>query len=161
MPAYLQFDVFGEPAINRELQGVYDRVNDWRPAFLKLRTRFHDMEKQQFETQGASGGEKWAQLSAARVQAKARSRNPSLSSSIMVATGRLRQSLTVLGAKGAVSRMTRTKFYIGTTVPYGQFHQKGTSGGGVKRKVISFLEPEKRLWVKELQMHLHAEGLLR
>lgn len=147
------FKVYGDDAINREIMGVYERVGDWRPAFRLMRQSFFDMEQKQFDTQGSAGPHgKWAELSAARVLAKARHK-PKLRPEILQATGALMRSLTILGAKGGRSRLAPKSMYVGSAVPYGKYHQKA-QGNRIVRRPIDFPEQTKVEWIKIMQAHL-------
>lgn len=153
MAARLSFSVYGEQAINREILGRKENVSDWRPAFQALRLRFYAMEIEQFRSSGASGGDLWPSVQPKRSRYKMNHR-PRFSPLTMVATGALERSLTKLGAKGSRSRITKTSMYVGSTIPYGEFHQKG-KGHNPVRKVVQFPEAEKKMWVREMQIHLN------
>lgn len=159
--AGLIFKVYGDNAINREIFGVKSRVSDFSPVFRMLRERFYEMEKQAFETEGSSGEHgKWRALADATVKRKARSQNPRLSMGILQARGYLLKSLTGLGNKGSTSRISRTSFFVGSTIPYGKYHQKPKEGSKLpRRRVIDFTEVEKREWVKLLQAYMMTGGL--
>lgn len=159
--AGMVFHVYGDKAINREILGVKSRVSDFGPVFRLLRERFYAMEKEAFRTEGASGAHgKWRALAENTVRRKARSRNPRLRPEILQARQYLMKSLTGLGNKGSTSRISRTSFFVGSTIPYGKFHQKPKEGSKLpRRRVIDFNEAEKRIWVKMLQEYMMVGGL--
>lgn len=156
--AGMVFHVYGDKAINREIIGLKARVSDFGPCFRMLRERFYAMEKEAFRTEGASGEHgKWRPLADATVKRKARA---GLNPGILQARRFLFKSLTGLGNKGSTSRISRTSFFVGSTIAYGKFHQKPKEGGKLpRRRVIDFAEAEKREWVKMLQQYMITGGL--
>jgi len=151
----ISIDVFGDKEVERTLVRFGERANNMRPAFEDLHKRFLQMNKRQFNTQGASGSGGWKALKPATVAFKERN---GLDPRIMHASGRLRSSLTGSG-QGAIKRVTNDEVFFGTSVEYAGPHQKPKSGNPLpRRKVIEFTETEKREWTKVIQRQIVGRG---
>lgn len=84
----------------------------------------NDLLVEQFKTEGAVGGKKWAPL--APVTVRLRKRRGHGRGGILRDTNPLWASLTKLGlGPDAVKRVTNSTLERGTTVPYARWHQTG------------------------------------
>lgn len=99
---------------------------------------------ERFATEGAYGGEKWAPLAPSTLARKDPGKG------ILVDSGRLRASLTQETAPDSIRALLPQSLHWGSSVPYGVFHQKGTSRMP-QRRVVKLPQPVKRAIVKELQ----------
>lgn len=146
----LDLEAFGETVFSRELLRVGANAGDMRPAFDDIHEVLLQAERQQFGTQGGySGG--WAPLAPSTVAFKARK---GLDRRILHATLRLRRSLTESSHADHVYRTTPDEMFVGSSVPYGGYHQRGggslprrrpvdfSSGGGprVKNDIVKLLQ---------------------
>lgn len=104
---------------------AFDRgIQDWTPAWPKVIERFRTQEERRFATENVGGPSgRYAALSPAYARRKA-IRYPG--APILTATGRLRASLAASGA-GSVIEQSPRRLFMGSTVPYGAYHQAGTS----------------------------------
>lgn len=137
-------EVLGEEVVSRRLLRFEGNVKDARPAFRRIAPLLEAATLRRFESEGAYGGEKWAPLAASTLARKPAGQG------ILVASGRLRASLTQETAADGIRQMTPQSFRWGSSVPYGRFHQAGTSRMP-QRRVVKFPESVKRAVVRELQ----------
>lgn len=146
----IQFDIHGERQIGRELVRVGQYGGDATPQFRAIiRYWQHEIERQ-FDTQGrhASGG--WAPLAESTIaDKKARNLDPR----ILHATLRLRKSwLRKTMGSDTVLMARPHQAVLGSNVPYGRFHQSGTSR--MPRRPIELTETARRRTVKMLQTYI-------
>jgi phage gpG-like protein len=146
----ITIEAFGETELSRELLRFTQRADDMRPAFAEVRERFLKLETEQFDSGGRySGG--WAPLKDGYAQAKLRA---GLDPNILVATGRLKKSLTDKGTD-SVYETTRDSALFGSNVPYGVFHQSRQPRRFLPRRApVAIPEREKIEWIKVLQHYL-------
>lgn len=121
-----------------------DKIDDWRSIWPNVIGEFHTIESEQFASEGAAGGEKWQPLKAVHKEFR----------HILQDSGALHDSLTDSEAFGAIVRPGENELTLGTSVPYGIFHQRGTRRGLPQRKVISLGEQQKRRIQKAVQAGL-------
>lgn len=147
----LTIEAFGEVQFDRELMRYRDRANDMKPVFREIADDFRDNEQKQFLSQGryASGG--WAPLAASTLRYKAAR---GLDMRILHATLRLRKSLTNKTHPDHYERVTHDTLEVGSSVPYGAYHQYGNEPRMPRRRPVEFPEARKRKWVKMLQAYL-------
>jgi phage gpG-like protein len=120
--------LMAEPRIDIEQRGVEhaawdvnqigERAANPRPFFRVVHEQIAQAEGNWFATQGRGS---WPELSAATRERKARA---GLDNGTLVATGRLRNSLTKSSGRGARRRATKTTMRFGTTVPYARYFYK-------------------------------------
>jgi phage gpG-like protein len=146
----LTFD--GDTQVDRTLARIQHQVEDARPVWADIASRFVRLEQRQFASHGAAASGGWAPLSPAYAAQKAK-RYPG--QPILVATGALRDSLTrrplgieVLEAKA----MT-----IGSGVDHGKYHQNGTDRMP-QRRPVEVTETTRRDWVKLIQKYILTGG---
>lgn len=162
MATVLSFTFEGVPTIQRRLEGIDARAVDASPAFNAMGDSLRLAEVKQFNSEGAYGaggqagyasGSKWAPLSPAYEAWKSQ-HYPG--KGILVRTGALRNSLTK--RPFGIDEVHPTHVQFGSGLPYGIFHQKGTSKMPA-RPVISLPETLRREWVKILQRWLVTGAL--
>lgn len=107
----------GAEQLARRLQRWGTAIEDARPAFEQMDTYLQRGEGQIFDSSGAAFGHRWPQ--AADPERKADPR-------LLVATGALRASLASQTSESQ-RVITPTELRFGTQVPYGRFHEYGTS----------------------------------
>lgn len=142
----IEFEVFGDVQLARNLDRWADAIDDASPAFEAMADDFLDIDAAQFASEGGrSGG--WAPLAPSTVRSRG-SAHP-----ILFESGRLQQSLTTRSSTDAVRRITADSLEVGTTVPWARYHQTGTARMP-RRRPVEFTEVDRRRWVKLLQEHL-------
>jgi phage gpG-like protein len=143
----LTLEVFGEEIVSRRLLRFSKGAEDGRPAFRKIAALIEAATLRRFESEGAFGGEKWAPLAESTLRGKDASKG------ILVDSGRLRASLTQETASDAIRHIGPHEMHWGSSVPYGKFHQSGTSRMP-RRRPVKLPESVKRAMVRELQREL-------
>lgn len=145
----LEIDVFGDKQLARDLLRLGDRIEDATPAFREMLTKLAGIEREQFASEGGRGSGGWAPLAASTLATK---RANGLDEHILVATGRLRASLTGVAPGGDARREVHpTEMVFGTNVPYARYHQLGTIRIP-RRRFLELTELDRReAFVKVLQ----------
>lgn len=140
---HLQIEVFGEKIVSRRLLRFAHAAQDARPAFSKIAVLLGAAWNEQFATEGAFGGERWAPLA----ESTLRSKPGGLP--ILVRTGRLKGS-------AHTKRLLPQMLEWGSDVEYGRFHMTGTSRMPA-RPPIKLPERIKRAATREIQRNLVQE----
>ncbi len=119
----VEITALGETVVNRDLLRFADHLAVPAAALEGVAVLLRRVIEEQFDTQGGrSGG--WAALADSTVTEKARlGQDPR----ILIATGRLKESLTRKFDPDHVETLSRDSLVLGTTVTYGIYHQTGTS----------------------------------
>lgn len=107
----------GAAQLARRLQRWGTAIEDARPAFEKMLPYLNRGEAEVFDSSGAAIGHRWP--AAAQPERKTDPR-------MLVATGQLSRSLEAQTGE-SVRTTTATELRFGTRVPYGRFHETGTS----------------------------------
>lgn len=139
----------GEEIFNRAFNRI-DSLSDLRPLYPEVIAAFYQFEREQFDTEGAAGGERWTPLSPVYAEYKER---VFPGQPILQAEGDLMVSLTDPEAAGAVLIPREDELIIGTSVPYAIHHQRGTRNMP-KRPPLSFSEEQKHRMQKAIQAGL-------
>ncbi len=143
----------GKLGLDLTLNKLADQIGNFKLWGQGVAAAFYEVERTVFSTEGERLGRRWAELTpeyAARKQKRWGDRP------IMVASGRLRSSLTepprgaVFGrirnfvsgsSQDAVMEVTNSSLVVGTTVEYGGFHQfqrpSGVSGTSKRRPLLA------------------------
>lgn len=148
--ARVSIEVDGVPEFDRSFTRLDANFDDLTPIWPAVRQKFYDIEAEQFDSEGGKGGSgHWKALSAHYAAKKVAmyGQKP-----ILEATGDLRASLTGPGA-GSYYWSDKHEVAIGTTIPYGMYHQRG-AGKLPQRKVISFSDEQKQDLMKTIQLEL-------
>lgn len=144
----VNFDVLGERQVSQMLSRTTDKAADLGPYWLMVAGLLQDVIGQQFDSEGGRTGG-WAPLSDRYASDKVRRFG---SQPILVATGRLKESLT--GGAGRIFRQEGNEtLRFGTSVPYGVYHQSGTSRMP-QRRILDLTKDDRRTMMKMLQRHL-------
>lgn len=157
----ITLDLFGDVQLDRELLRTTERVDDLRPAYRHIARDLRRWEHQLFMTRGRSGGEPWPALLPQTVASKRRSRRPHVRANaerVLIASGRLHDSLTDAGDSEHIEDIDRTTFRFGTRVPYGRFHQRGTRRMR-QRRVLALTERQRRDVIRTVQKWLFTGHL--
>jgi len=147
MAVEINIEVFGEMIISRRLMRLGERAVDAAPAFEEIATLFYDSGKLQFSSQGAWASNGWAPDKQATVTAKIAQ---GFSALTLQKTGAMMQSLTSSEATYSRKKIGPDFVELESTVPYGKFHQFGTSKMPM-RKPVELNEATKNTMVKLLQ----------
>lgn len=126
------------------------QLDDFRPLWGNVIAEFHAIETEQFASEGVAGGSRWQPLKPATVAFKERNYP---GKPILQATSELKESLTQLEAPGAIVRPLKDELILGTSIPQGIFHQRGTRRMP-RRPPINLSESQKRRIQKSLQAGL-------
>jgi phage gpG-like protein len=121
MAVEVNISIEGGDELARAFGLMSGAVNDWRPYWADVAAVFYISESARFSTGGFGA---WPPLSDGYAAWKAK-HYPG--APILVRTGRLRESLTSRTGAGAVYEESPLELRSGTSVPYAQFHQTGTS----------------------------------
>lgn len=105
------------------------KIQDFYPEVVQ---KFIQLEIKLFDTEGASGGNKWKALDPVYVKEKKRR---GASTKILIEWGDLRKSLTQPGGDMVV-RVERDRITLGSRVPYAHYHALGK--GVPKRPPVQF-----------------------
>jgi phage gpG-like protein len=151
----IDFDVYGDKQISRELLRFASYAGNAQPAFHKIAEDIREQIGEQFATEGERGSGGWAPLQESTIAAKAAA---GLDSHILQATHALMESLTGTGGDH-IEQVTDDSLLFGSSISYGKFHQKGTSRMPA-RKPVDFTELDRRGFVRTLQRFL-VSGAVR
>ncbi len=119
----VEITALGETLLNRDLLRFQANLEVPVIALQDLATMLRAITERQFDTEGANSGG-WTPLAASTVAYKARH---GLDPHILQATGRLKDALTRKFDPEHTETLSADSLRFGTTVPYGIFHQTGTS----------------------------------
>lgn len=117
--------VDGQQQSARAFDALDESVRDFRELWPELHMYFLRATVEQFESIGVRGGQRWQPLSEryAKWKQKKFPGKP-----ILVRTERLKRSLSLGGsAPDQVAEFQPLYAVFGTSVPYAQYHQRGTS----------------------------------
>lgn len=145
----INWSVWGDDIISRELLRFEERNLNIMPVGLAIIKDIKDSNQKQFETEGehASGG--WAPLADSTIAAKVAGGFPL---DILQRTRRLMLSLTE-GTEDTIEEVDPGGFVFGSEVEYGKFHQTGTKTMP-QRRPLEFNEVDKVLWMKRIQRYI-------
>jgi phage gpG-like protein len=150
----IDFDIFGEEQVSRELLRFSAHAGNAQPAFHKIAGDMREQIAEQFESEGGRGSGGWAPLAETTLAAKAAR---GLDPHILQATHSLMESLTSTGGDH-IERVTDDSLLFGSSDPKGKFHQKGTTRMPA-RKPVDFTELDRRSFVRTLQRYI-VDGVL-
>lgn len=122
---WISIEIQGEKDLAVALTRMADDVADLTPYWGDVQQEFYKIEREAFALQGASGKSgRWAALSPryAVIKFKRWGSQP-----ILTASGALRDSLTSETASSAITRKEKDSLTLGSSIPYGAYHQSGTS----------------------------------
>ena len=154
--------VLGQMQLDRAIQGRIRATSDLSPAFEKIADDFEETEARQFGSEGGGeGNPRWAPLSAAYAEWKAR-KYPG--ARILTASGKLETSLT--GGAGSIRTIDPLRLEVGGSIIVGKgrrwdlgaLHQTGTTRGMPARKPVNLSRNQRHRWMRFLADHLRQEG---
>lgn len=118
------------------IERAASQVSDLRVAFGLIARDWFKSNKAQFSLKGSGQYQPLSEKYAIR-KAKKHGNKP-----ILVATGRLRDSLTNQGTDESIIRITEKSMILGTTVPYGVYHQSDAPRSKIPLRKFFFIGPE-------------------
>lgn len=137
----------GADTAARHLQGLAKQGDDVRPAFRQMTEELVRAEVAWFESAGAGTWPALAESTRAKKEALGQPADP------LVATQKLRRSLTVKRGTGAIRSVSKTRMRFGTKVYYAVFH---AGGHGVPQReplIPTDLRTRRRM-VKDIRDHV-------
>lgn len=147
----LEFEVIGFDGVIKLLQRLSNNIEDQTSAFEKIRNSFHNIQKEQFQTEGARGASgKWKPLNSTYDRFK-KSRHPG--KSINEITGRLRESFTRTDAEGNIERMTKDTLEMGSNIKQAVWLHEGRKFYP-QRKLIDLREDDWDSWFSIVHNHI-------
>jgi len=161
----VRFEVLGEKIIRKRLTRLETGLTNFSSSFSKIKVRFYEGEKKQFDTEGMWGSGGWAPLNRKSATGESyfkwKQRNYP-GKPILEATGKLRDSLTNPRNVNAINKTTPTSMTLGTKVknrrkqPYSIFHQIliTPNRSFPERKVIALPKRERLAWTKIIHRDL-------
>jgi len=148
----LKFSVAGQDRVLHTFSRWTEGLSDFSPALEDIADDFLKLEQTQFSGEGKSGSGGWKALSPDYAAWKA-TNYPG--AKILERDGWMRDSLTVKDAPFQIRDITATQAVLGTSVPYGVFHQLGTKRMPA-RPPIQLSESDKNRWGKLVHEWLYA-----
>lgn len=149
---FLSIEIFGDKIVHRQLLRGAERAGNMKPALWDVREDIFRIIKINFESQGRRGGGSWKFLDPKTVEAKARR---GLDPRILIARGRLMNSLTRRGDRDMRSAVTKHNIRLTSTKEYAEVHNFGSADGHIPaRPFIEFLPNDKKRWIKMCEASL-------
>jgi phage gpG-like protein len=147
-----RLEIAGEVQMDRGIARFAEGVSDYRPIWAMVEDDFYALEKRQFETQGAEGGDAWPELSAQYGAWKA---EHFPGKPILERSGDLVRSLTSPNDPMGVRIEERKSLTLGSRVPYAIYHQSIAPRHRLPRRPeIMLTEPFKRMVMAHVQQYL-------
>lgn len=155
MPRFLDVQVQGTQLLRRQLLRGADAAGNMRPVLWRIREDMFRIIKINFESQGRRGGGSWKLLDPATQKAK---EDAGLDPRILIARGRLMNSMTRRGDRNMRSSVTKGQIRIESTLPYAGVQNFGSLDEDhiPARPFIRFLPTDKLRWMKMCESHLMA-----
>jgi phage gpG-like protein len=152
-----RMEIAGEVQLDRGIARFSEGVSDYRAIWPIISDDFYSQEKRQFESQGAAGSlGQWKELSPAYRGWK-EAKYPGMP--ILQRTGKLFRSLTSANAEGAVFVPTRKTLTLGSSVPYGIYHQSPAPRRVLPRRPeVDLTEAFNRRIMHHMQVYLVQIG---
>jgi phage gpG-like protein len=143
----LEFSIEGEKELSRKLEGVSEKMRNWREEFVNTGGYLCKTFRDNFDTEGAMLGKKWAPLKASTLMYKMKHGYPS---DILVRTGLMRSSFDYQADDLQVT--------VFNPVGYFKFHQSKAPRKNLPRRVMMVLdEKRKESIIKIFQMAVEKE----
>jgi phage gpG-like protein len=147
-----KLDIAGEVQMDRGISRFADGVADYRPVWGVIEDDFYALEKDQFKSEGAEGGEAWQELSPEYAKWK-EAHFPG--KPILERAGVLETSLTSASGAGTVRIEERKTLTLGSSIPYAIYHQSIAPRVRLPRRPeINLTEAFKRTVMHHIQVYL-------
>jgi phage gpG-like protein len=143
----------GHAEMDRGFSRFANVVGDYSDVWPVVGDTVRGIVKEQFDTQGAAGGDAWAPLQEQYGKWKA-VHFPGMP--ILQRTGTGYRAMTQEGAPGSVFDYNERSMKVGTDLGYLIFHQSrdGRAGRLPRRPIIQFTEAMKRAIFRPMQMYV-------
>lgn len=143
-------EVFGDKKLMATMNDWAMRAGSAEPAYESMHEYAMELERELFETEGASGEHgSWAP----HTEGSRASGNP-----LLRATDELFNSLTEADDPNHRFIVTANGWAMGTAVKHGEFHQTGTSRMP-QRRIFDFTWPQRQGFVEIMHMWITRAGL--
>lgn len=160
----VSINVLGEQQINRRMLRFAARAGSAEPALELVHEYLVELTERQYNTAGAQSGNPWEALKQSTIDRKDRDKDPRVKMNadrIMVATGELKDSLTMPGHPDMVHVVTPNTMVFGTKIKYGQYHQKpAASAPYPRRRSVDLTVENKLVMMKTIQLWI-VRGVAR
>ena len=120
--SFTEYIIENQQEFNQTIEDALRKVSDLRPAFSLIATDFYRSEKAIFKLKSPGAYKDLKPKYKIRKAAKYGNAYP-----ILRASGRLESSITKQGANENITLIGARFLVLGTSVPYGIFHQVGTN----------------------------------
>jgi phage gpG-like protein len=148
------FTILGDLVFARGLTRYADKIKDYSPVLGQIRTDFHRIEAEQFDSLGARGGDAWKPLSK-RYAAWKEKHFPMRP--IMRLTGNLWAQLAI--GTGMHTEIEPLMLKMESTLDYAGMHQQGSPKTNLPaRKLVSLTDGDKLGWVKMIQDYAYDKA---
>lgn len=140
--------------LEQDIMASANRARFLEPALYEIADDMMDKTKIQFSSQGRRGGGSWAMDSR---EWEDRKNNMGLDPLILVATGRLRGSVTEKGHPDQLLEVDHNTLRFGSTVDYADTHQRGGRGKNFAipaRPFIQFVPGDTARWSQIISTHI-------
>jgi phage gpG-like protein len=145
-----RLEVAGQVQMDRGIARFAEGVADYRPIWPVIEDDFYALEKDQFKSEGAEGGEPWKELTPEYAKWK---EAHFAGAKILHRTGDIERSLTNPNDPNTVRIEERKTLTLGTRIPYALFHQVGTSRMDARPEIL-MPEAFKRMVMHHVQVYL-------
>lgn len=149
---YIEFE--GTEGLQRSFYKIDQTISDLTPIWKEVKDEFFEIEKDLFQSGGASGQSgKWADLSPASEAIKvAKYGTFALIAGPLIATERLYKSLTQ-ETGDSIEQSNKQELILGTSVPYAKYHQTGARNLPA-RPPIDFTDKDRQKLIKRMKKAL-------
>jgi hypothetical protein len=146
------FTMLGDVVLARGISRYGDAVRDYSPVWDQIRNDFHRIEGEQFDSQGARGGNPWAPLSTS-YEAWKQKHFPGMP--ILQLTGMMWGEFGVgVGMQTTIEPM---KLTMTPSMQRAIYHQQGTRTMP-QRKVVDLTEEDKMGWMKMIHNYIYDKA---
>jgi phage gpG-like protein len=143
-PLTLHYTVSGDEEVEHDLLGIGARALEPRPILERLASHLRRKEEELFESGGAG---RWEPLAPTTIARKG-------SSTILVDTGALRDSLTEEGAADHFEQILGEELVFGTYDSKAGYHRRGTSRMPARDPLVTGADLNLREITREIQAYL-------
>lgn len=143
--AFTSYEVDNDKSFQRAIDRASKTVDDLRVPFALILLDFHQSQKAIFKLRGPG---QYPDLSPKYKIAKQKA--VGFIYPILKRTGALEKSTTTPNSEGSIAQISKKKLTIGTSLPYGVFHQSDAPRDKIPLRKFLFIGPEaKRFAIKK------------
>jgi Phage virion morphogenesis family len=154
MALELRVEIAGDTQLRRRLLRIGSNATNLRPVFTAIANDFNEIERTQFDSEGAYASGGWKPLTSATL---ARKRELHQDPRVLHATLAMERSLTTKSGRGSHRVITKTSMAVTTSVrsskgfPYPAVHQNPQRSRLPRRRPVELSPANRKRWVKSLQ----------